>query len=80
MIVGTCPKLTMSVDPHSSSHPFVTTHEPPLPHGVSLSIHPHNLSLQELLVQCVRVRSLTLLKEFAEIFKGTSWEQYGKYT
>ncbi len=44
---------------------------------VPLSVHPHHLSFQELLVQCVRVRSLAILKEYLEVLNDTPWSQHG---
>lgn len=78
-LVTPSPKLFISINPHVFDKPFTTTHTPPLPSSgdATLSVHPHHLSFQELLVQCVRVRSLALLKEYLEVLSHTPWHQHG---
>lgn len=73
------PRITLSIRPYSNDKPLLTTHHPPLPLNAELSLQPNNLSLQDLLVQCIRVRSLAFLKELQEAFVNTSWENHGMY-
>lgn len=66
------PRITLSINPHSHDRPLVTTHVPPLDNDISLQ--PEKLSVQDLLVHCIRVRSITILKELRQVFIGSPWE------
>lgn len=74
---GPWPRIVISVNPHSHSRQLVTTHSPPL--EAELSLHPNKLSFQDMLVQCIRLRSMSILGQLQKVFSGTPWEDKGQY-
>lgn len=72
---GPWPRIVISVNPHSHSRQLVTTHSPPL--EAELSLHPNKLSFQDMLVQCIRLRSMSILGQLQKVFSGTPWEDKG---
>ena len=75
---GPWPRIVISVNPHSHSRQLVTTHSPPL--EAELSLHPNKLSFQDMLVQCIRLRSISILGQLQKVFSGTPWEDKGTVT
>lgn len=72
------PKIIVSVDPVSTDKPFSTTHTPPLPNGSAVVLDRSRLCVEELISQCVQLRSSALLKDLCSMLRGTIWEGRGE--
>ena len=65
------------MDPLNAEKPFVVSHAPLLPALEGVGINRGNMSVEELLDQCVAVRSRSLLQEMVEGLKNSPWEGQG---
>ncbi|CAI8009476.1 Mediator of RNA polymerase II transcription subunit 14 [Geodia barretti] len=68
------PRLQITVDPSSPSHPITTTHSPPLPAGTTAQLSLGNLCLEKVVGRCVRARSSAKLQLLRDSLKNTVWE------
>lgn len=65
------------MDPFNAEKPFVVSHAPLLPALEAVGVNRGKMSVEELLDQCVAVRSRGLLQEMVEGLKGSPWEGQG---
>jgi hypothetical protein len=70
--ISMCPKITFSIQPSSYDKSLLTIHSPPLDCDVSLQTS--KLSVQDLLVECIRIRSISILKNLKKSLIGSAWE------
>ncbi|XP_019863678.1 PREDICTED: mediator of RNA polymerase II transcription subunit 14-like isoform X2 [Amphimedon queenslandica] len=66
------PRITIYINPHSQTRQLITSHTPPL--SIDLSLVPNKLSFQDVLVQCIKYRSLSILERLKKLFNETPWE------
>uniref|UniRef100_A0A1X7SWS4 Mediator of RNA polymerase II transcription subunit 14 n=3 Tax=Amphimedon queenslandica TaxID=400682 RepID=A0A1X7SWS4_AMPQE len=66
------PRITIYINPHSQTRQLITSHTPPL--SIDLSLVPNKLSFQDVLVQCIKYRSLSILERLKKLFNDTPWE------
>ena len=72
------PKVAVAVNPSHQDRPFSISHDPPLPGSQEVAMVSERLSVEDLLAECVAVRSRASLKEMRESLRGTPWEGQGK--
>lgn len=77
ILVGSWPKVVITMDSASSERPFTTSHYPPLPNGQCVAMDRTKLSLEVLVSSCVHIRSSALLHELHAVLHGTVWEGRG---
>jgi len=72
------PKVAVAVNPFHPDRPFSISHDPPLPGSQEVTMVCERLSMEDLLADCIAVRSHAVLKEMRESLRSTPWEGHGK--
>ena len=72
------PKVAVAVNPFHPDRPFSISHDPPLPGSQEVTMVCERLSMEDLLADCIAVRSHAVLMEMKESLRSPPWEGHGK--